>query len=127
MSAGRILGPAAVVKVAQAVRAIGRAPSNRAIADRRIPKTPAIRPSCLAITTTTIGPRTGTSPNFALGSGSATLLWVKTPTATSATTEASPTAATVYNTTTQSIGSGVLVQLKRCDGIYIIDVAECPT
>jgi hypothetical protein len=80
-----------------------------------------------AVTTSSIGVRTGTSPNFTFGSGTAKLLDL---TANAGTNVATSTGRTdsiriYHGGQTTPVASGHLVQLKWIDDLPFVDVDYC--
>jgi hypothetical protein len=73
----------------------------------------------LAITTSTISAASGSTP----GSGTATLQLFNG--ATYSAISATYASVTVFNSTSSTIPSGNLIQLKRIDGYWFVDVASC--
>jgi hypothetical protein len=112
-------------RVVRATRASEKRPEAPAVGDRRIPKTPQVRPAMLAKLLTTVSARTGTDPTFTLGSGTAKPYWLDDATAQ---TSAVGSNITVYNVLDVDIPAlpGPVV-LLWVDGLYIVAVGDCYT
>lgn len=115
--------PEAAASIVRAVRGDQRRPKATAIPDRRGYRTPQVRPKILAVLTTDVTARTGDSPSYQLGSGTATLLWVDR----SGGTQAEQAGVTVWNALRQPIDHTItdLVQVALVDGLYVIDAGDC--
>lgn len=76
----------------------------------------------LCVITAAVTARTGMSPNYTMGYGSALFLTLD-GLETSSTGETE----TVLNSTTSTIAVGSLCQVKVIEGEYVIDVVDCPS
>ena len=110
-----------MIRIAKQIRAAERRPQSTAIGPRRVSKTANVRPGMLAVTTTVITARSGVSPHFTLGSGTALLLWTE-----NGVTSSSGQSVTIRNLLTTTIAAGVLVKLAFVDSNLIADLADCP-
>lgn len=104
-------------RIKRAVLIVERQPLD-GLSAGHTPRAP-VTPNAVALTTSTITPRSGTTSAPVWGTGTAQVY------RTQGSSDVLADVVTVKNTQATTIPSGVIVQLKWMNGFYFIDVSPC--